>query len=504
MATPLSLFSFTFWKKSQRCATNWLSQHISAAGRQVLTTSVLNAIPSFHFQLFYIPISAINNLDRVRRNFTWGHSYDSRKMHHANWDIIKLSKQDGGWGLKDLHFINMAFLGKQAWRLHHHNTSLAARVIQAKYHKTSSLLQAKPQSGQSWGFNSLLRGRDAMRKGMFWKVNNGQNINFWSDHWVTDQPLLNQVSPNPQDIDVSLTVADFILQQAWDIPKLQGILPHQIVSLIASLPLPTNPHIPDQFIWPHSKSGQVTVNTLYSYLEQQQNHLPRQHSPQQYKLIWSYPAPPKLLFFLWSLVTNTLPVRSNLHKKSAVFSSSCPLCGFSEETTRHLFQQCPVSSIILSSAQRQIQINWPNTTPSLQWLQVLLQANKGKFLQLSTALHLLWQIWKARNNKVFNSAAPFPPLIISTAIFKAAQHINSRVTKTVREPQIIYLSWSPPPTGFYKINTDGSLQNHKAGIGFILRNDLGLFVAGISRCIGTHSISTAELWAIKDALGLAR
>ncbi|XP_075080074.1 uncharacterized protein LOC107778956 [Nicotiana tabacum] len=59
--------------------------------------------------------------------------------------------------------------------------------------------------------------------------------------------------------------------------------------------------------------------------------------------------------------------------------------------------------------------------------------------------------------------------------------------------------WEVPPSGFLKLNTDGSLnkQNGKAGIGGILRDEEGGFVMAFSMPIICNSVSEAKLKAIK-------
>lgn len=62
-------------------------------------------------------------------------------------------KSLGGLGFRDLAVFNDALLGKQIWRLIHHENSLVARVLKAKYYPPhSSVLEAAlgPCSSFSW------------------------------------------------------------------------------------------------------------------------------------------------------------------------------------------------------------------------------------------------------------------------------------------------------------------------------------------------------------------
>ena len=69
----------------------------------------------------------------------------------------------------------------------------------------------------------------------------------------------------------------------------------------------------------------------------------------------------------------------------------------------------------------------------------------------------------------------------------------------------IPVKWTPPPLGWFKLNTDGSsLGNPElAGGGGIIRNHLGEWVGGFSQAIGFTTSVQAELRVLKDGLLLA-
>ena len=62
--------------------------------------------------------------------------------------------------------------------------------------------------------------------------------------------------------------------------------------------------------------------------------------------------------------------------------------------------------------------------------------------------------------------------------------------------------WVPPPTGFLKINTDGSSRGNPGhvGIGAIGRSDVGSAVFLFSVYKGKHSNNLMEALAIKVAI----
>ena len=66
--------------------------------------------------------------------------------------------------------------------------------------------------------------------------------------------------------------------------------------------------------------------------------------------------------------------------------------------------------------------------------------------------------------------------------------------------------WAKPPFGWHKLNTDGaSLGNPgKAGGGGLIQDHQGKWIKGFMRRIGLVTSITAELWALRDGLMLAK
>uniref|UniRef100_A0A2N9G7T7 RNase H type-1 domain-containing protein n=1 Tax=Fagus sylvatica TaxID=28930 RepID=A0A2N9G7T7_FAGSY len=73
-----------------------------------------------------------------------------------------------------------------------------------------------------------------------------------------------------------------------------------------------------------------------------------------------------------------------------------------------------------------------------------------------------------------------------------------------KEPLLI--GWSPPPTGFVKLNSDGSALGNpgSAGAGGVLQDCSGKWISGFAPHIGFTTSFVAELWGLRDGLMLAR
>ena len=70
----------------------------------------------------------------------------------------------------------------------------------------------------------------------------------------------------------------------------------------------------------------------------------------------------------------------------------------------------------------------------------------------------------------------------------------------------IPVAWQKPPLGWAKLNTDGSALGNpgRAGGGGVIRDHLGHWIKGYSRAMGTTNSFTAELWALRDGLIIAK
>lgn len=104
-------------------------------------------------------------------------------------------KEEGGLGFRDIHSFNLAMLAKQAWRLWQFPESLCARILKAKYYKSSTLLDAQPRHGMSYMWRSVLRGLDLMKKGMVWRVGDGRGLKIWSDPWLPRSHTRKPITP---------------------------------------------------------------------------------------------------------------------------------------------------------------------------------------------------------------------------------------------------------------------------------------------------------------------
>ncbi|KAJ9555276.1 hypothetical protein OSB04_009890 [Centaurea solstitialis] len=95
----------------------------------------------------------------------------------------------------------------------------------------------------------------------------------------------------------------------------------------------------DKWNWEGDDSGVFSVKSLRLFLDNVLN------SPFAGFRCWNNWLPPKVNCFVWRLLLNRIPTRSNLRSRGISLSlDACPLCLVEEETVEHLFHSCTVVS----------------------------------------------------------------------------------------------------------------------------------------------------------------
>ena len=126
-----------FWdgvvEKIKERLGRWKGRFISMAGRICLIKSVLSVIPLFYMSLFKIPAIVMKKIVKIQRNFLWGWRSGGRKIVWASWEKVCKPRGNGGLGVINIKFFNIALLGKWIWRLDFSKGGMWKEVIESKY-----------------------------------------------------------------------------------------------------------------------------------------------------------------------------------------------------------------------------------------------------------------------------------------------------------------------------------------------------------------------------------
>jgi ribonuclease HI len=147
---------------------------------------------------------------------------------------------------------------------------------------------------------------------------------------------------------------------------------------------------------------------------------------------------------------------------------------------------------------------------------------------------LVWEIWKERNRRTFQDLERPNYELINNIEDSIVETLNAYIRKVLQEegsfsvcdsfikknwyslinPPLIYAkknkvaretcSWTPPPLGWTKLNFDGASRGNPgpAGIGCIIHDDSGKWLAKRANYIGPSTNNLTELEALQADLQL--
>ncbi|KAG7950537.1 hypothetical protein I3843_13G118900 [Carya illinoinensis] len=174
-----------------------------------------------------------------------------------------MSKQVGGLGFRDMHCFNRALLAKQVWRVYKHPFSLVSQLYKEKYFKHSQVLEAQLKPGSSYIWQGLCSVMDLVKKGLVWRVGNGNSIRIWKEKWIPKANTFEvQTIPNtlPPESTVSCLIDSNSL--SWKKELIETVFNPDEVELICSLPISLRGAV-DASIWGYSKKGSFMVRGAY-------------------------------------------------------------------------------------------------------------------------------------------------------------------------------------------------------------------------------------------------
>lgn len=149
----------------------------------------------------------------------------------------------------------------------------------------------------------------------------------------------------------------------------------------------------DEIVWAHAKNGRYLPKDGYLNLMEAQKP---EHLEPWWKALWKLKVAPRTRVLMWSILFNKVPTGLNLMKRSFHGPFRCHLCRCNEESTEHLFLECPIISEQWNLIQAQYPSlqGWRRGNLREAWLSWL-GGHNGKDRNLP--LLMCWAFWTARN-----------------------------------------------------------------------------------------------------------
>ncbi|KAK3195553.1 hypothetical protein Dsin_026863 [Dipteronia sinensis] len=243
------------------------------------------------------------------------------------------------------------------------------------------------------------------------------------------------------------------------------------------------------------------------------------------KFLWKGIYPPKIEIFLWQLWKGKIFVKEVLNRYGMgnLPDLECPLCHKEIESIDHLFTQCSWSMVLWQTCMSWWDVSYcmsPSTTEWLEGWYGLCPANNQKRVWCSMFCAIVWTIWEARNQVVFEGkekdVQQASDLVKIRIVWwfkylgKGSPENVDSLLRNVKElcvdqkkmKKIEIADWNPPRNGHLKFNVDGSSKGkpEPSGIGGVLRDSNGKVLYLFSYYMGILDSNVAELMAIKRAV----
>ncbi|XP_060190593.1 uncharacterized protein LOC132619834 [Lycium barbarum] len=160
--------------------------------------------------------------------------------------------------------------------------------------------------GGSQVWKAIIEARDNIEQEIWWEPRSG-TANVWFDNW-TKLGALYHITPDDFVIDEGVQdVKELMLQDGWNIGRLQQLFPMDIVDYILE---ELHFHEPkeewDRPRWMMTASGKFTVGTAWELLRS------KAVKSDVFKNMWISGVPFKISFFFWRLWKYKIPVGEEL------------------------------------------------------------------------------------------------------------------------------------------------------------------------------------------------
>lgn len=178
----------------------------------------------------------------------------------------------------------------------------------------------------------------------------------------------------------------------------------------------------------------------------------------------------------------------------------CSNCGNETETTSHLLIHCPAARH--TWAQSPIRAFPQNHRSTFKEVCTTMFENLP--LEGSSLFAILaWNIWKARNKRIFENIFLEPREVVcrSLRLFQDLRAHSNVKGKSLKKSDR-NIAWIPPPQGLLKINSDVAVfGDGQVGLGFVIRNSRGdVMMSGVKRCKADGDSTLLEALALRFAM----
>lgn len=276
----------------ERKAKGWISKCVNQAGRLVLIKTALSPTTNHVMQAQQLPCEIHNKIDKITRDFFWGHDAQTRKMHPIGWEQLTTPIALGGLGIRKSKEQNQALLLKRVWQLHK-SGSIWANICTPKYLHPSNNIHSpippisisipEPQSSASYFWKCLANLSSVLQDIAFYQIKDGLTTTIYN-HWIPHNPPTHPPSSS-HNLPPNTLVAQLIDQpeNTWNHSLINHFFHPNMAPQIKNIHLPT-PQSLTKSSGHIQNMGTIHPNQDTSYSAQPQTTTPQQTKIQSLKL----------------------------------------------------------------------------------------------------------------------------------------------------------------------------------------------------------------------------
>ncbi|XP_050212856.1 uncharacterized protein LOC126664492 [Mercurialis annua] len=431
----------------------WKGKLLSPAGRLVLIKSVLSSLPVYYLCSFSIPQSVINTLERYMRRFLWSGSGDNMGFSKVSWNDVCLPIDRGGLNITPMRLKNQSLLLKWIWKL---RTSSKLTLWFEVISCSSDITDWRDLETINIGkLSHLWRGiyNACVKNSHIWNsfkgeltaiLGNGANIDFWQDKWAGNLTLsctFPRLFSLAMDKQVSVLETFNVDHNSFGIrwkrrlrvgdQQLLQQLQDQIVTFVPDV------ESRDHFCWnkkenytpaafrqllQHSSSSVQFNISLSSAANRRVTHQLPRHLNCSY--FWDFRIPPKINFFLWLLMRDRISSKAALAHRGILHTENinCSYCSL-DETSLHIVMHCRYAWLTWNKLLHMCDVHTALPFNLLEFFSfwTSLSVKRYRVLWQTIWFFCIWELWKARNKRVFQNLFVEVDQVIFMAVCKAVE-----------------------------------------------------------------------------------
>ncbi|XP_045831362.1 uncharacterized protein LOC123922707 [Trifolium pratense] len=414
-------------------------------------------------------------------------------------------------GFRNLRAFNEALLAKQGWRLITQPNSLVTQIIKAKYYPKGDFLTATHKQNMSYTWRSILQASWVIKKGSYWTIGSGQDINIWEDNWIQQKGNSPGTSSKPNNC--GLTKVKELMDNnynEWNASIINQVFNPYEAHMILQIPILDKTQ-PDTLTWDGTRDGTYTMKSGYHAIidwannSNSNNATSSNCSMEIWKVLWKLNVAPKHSHLIWRSLRNAIPVKGSLFKRGIRCDPLCPRCLDHVETIQHVFMDCEWTKKVWFASPLILNLNLNHLTEFYDWITYMINNTDKECMEKIVAI--IYEIWNARDQLVFQEN-DLPPQEISVIALRRLHEYQTYGEKQipVQNPMAKGCSnntrWSPPLRDILKANVDAHLSSDGHWFsGIVLRRSDGSIVGAATQSHkGSSEILMGEALGLNDAL----